>query len=226
MAPEIYNHLKKELEAHSDSDRASAMQAYMKGLFEYYGINAPLRKELVKSLKKKYNLKMDQQLWELVHLLWADPHRECQYIALDLITPLAKYLTPDHLPALEKMMITKSWWDTVDGIAPALVGTIFCNFPEQRDTYVYKWMDSEIIWLQRAAIIFQLKYGRNTDWNMLCEAILKNDTSKEFFVRKGQGWALRQYSKYEPSRIMAFIEANPQLSGLTKREALRNITVQ
>ena len=80
------------------------------------------------------------------------------------------------------------------------------------------------IWLQRASVIFQLKYGQDTDWDLLCQAILKNDSSCQFFVRKGQGWALRQYSKYQPLLVRQFITANPQLSGLTKREALRIIT--
>ena len=60
---------------------------------------------------------------------------------------------------------------------------------------------------------------------MLCEAILKHDTSSEFFVRKAQGWALRNYSSIQPQAVISFVEANPQLSGLTKKEALRKIIV-
>jgi len=212
--------------AHQDDEKAKAMSAYMKQQFQFFGINAPIRKELVKNLKNKYGLTFNSDLWNLVRLLWEDERRECQYIALDILTPFAKKLTRGHVSTLTWMITTKSWWDTVDGIAPALIGEIFRKDVEARTEHVYQWMESSNIWLQRSAIIFQLKYGKDTDWNLLCEAILKNDTSTEFFVRKGQGWALRQYSKYAPDLVSQFVESNPQLSGLTKREAVRLISNQ
>jgi 3-methyladenine DNA glycosylase AlkD len=219
----IYQDLKQQCEELSDQPKALAMSAYMKNLFDFYGINAPQRKELSRTFRKEYKFVLDDHLWQLIEYLWADPHREMQYIALDLLTSLASKMTAADISQLETMIISKSWWDTVDGIAPALAGSIFRDNHQIRDKYVYRWMESDNIWLQRSAIIFQLKYGKETDWNLLCEAILKNDGSKEFFVRKGQGWALRQYSKYDPLAVRQFVEANPQLSGLTKREALRKI---
>ncbi|MFN8339834.1 MAG: DNA alkylation repair protein [Saprospiraceae bacterium] len=114
-------------------------------------------------------------------------------------------------------------WDSVDGIAPHLVGAVFNKNKNEILHWIQKWMNSDNIWLQRSAIIFQLKYGKATDWDLLCTAILRHDASTEFFVRKAQGWALRQYSKYEPQLVLSFVQANPQLSGLTKREALRKI---
>lgn len=219
----IYEDLKQQCEVLSDDAKAEEMKSYMKNLFDFYGINAPNRKELSKTFKKKYKFVLDDHLWQLIEYLWTDAHREMQYIALDLLTPFANKMTTADLPQLENMIITKSWWDTVDGIAPALAGSIFRNNHQIRDQYVYRWMENENIWLQRSAIIFQLKYGKDTDWNLLSEAILRHDTSKEFFVRKGQGWALRQYSKYNPLAVRNFVEDNPQLSGLTKKEALRKL---
>ncbi|MBK7804732.1 MAG: DNA alkylation repair protein [Saprospiraceae bacterium] len=219
----IYQDLKQQCEELSDQAKALAMKAYMKYLFDFYGINALNRKEISRTFKKNYKLVLDDHLWQLVEYLWADAHREMQYIAIDLLTPFANKMTAADLPQLENMIISKSWWDTVDGIAPALAGSIFRDNHQIRDQYVYRWMESENIWLQRSAIICQLKHGKDTDWNLLSEAILSHDTSKEFFVRKGQGWALRQYSKYNPLAVRQFVEANPQLSGLTKKEALRKI---
>jgi len=219
----IYQDLKQQCEVLSDDAKAEEMKSYMKNLFDFYGINAPNRKELSKTFKKKYKFVLDDHMWKLVEYLWADGYREMQYIALDLLTPFANKMTVADLPQLENMIISKSWWDTVDGIAPALAGSIFRDSHQIRDQYVYRWMESENIWLQRSAIICQLKYGKDTDWNLLSEAILRHDTSKEFFVRKGQGWALRQYSKYNPLAVRQFVEANPQLSGLTKKEALRKL---
>ena len=141
---------------------------------------------------------MDESLWILIDKLWQAEQRELQYLALDILSPLASKFPEGHVTKLEKMIITKSWWDTVDMITRNLIGKIFLKNQTCRNSYVYKWMDSDNMWLQRSAIIFQLKYRQETDINLRSEAILKNDVSKEFFVRKAQGWALRQYSKYDP----------------------------
>ena len=218
-----YNAITSLCEQNADLHRAAAMKAYMKNHFEFYGINSPLRKEMVKDIKKRFSFKNEDALWALVDKLWHSDQRELQYIALDILAPLASKLNKENIPTLEHMILTKSWWDTVDMIAPNLIGKIFMSDTASRDIYVYKWMDSDNIWLQRSAIIFQLKYGLKTNIDLLSEAILKNDVSKEFFVRKAQGWALRQYGKYNPSFVYDFVQANPQLSGLTQKEALRSL---
>lgn len=222
---QMYSQIKTFCAENQNPAMAVAMEAYMKNKFVFYGINAPQRKEMVRLMRKRYKFVINEDLWQLISSLWEEDQRECQYIALDFLAPLAKKLQPAHIPFLEKLITTKSWWDTVDGIAPTLIGPILQFDPELRFKWAHQWMKSENIWLQRTAIIFQLKYGRNTDWNLLVEAILENDTSKEFFVRKGQGWALRQFSKFDPKAVFQFVEANPQLSGLTKKEALRNIKI-
>ena len=220
---EIYTFIISLCEKNADANRAPAMKAYMKNHFEFYGINSPLRKEMVKDIKKKYTFKNDDLFWKLIDQLWQSDERELQYIALDLLASSASKLTKENIPTLEKMILIKSWWDTVDMIAPNLIGKIFIKDTTSRDNYIYNWIDSDNIWLQRSTIIFQLKYGMKTDIDLLSEAILKNDMSKEFFVRKAQGWALRQYGKYNPSFVYNFVQSNPQLSGLTQKEALRSL---
>jgi 3-methyladenine DNA glycosylase AlkD len=195
----------------------------MKNQFEFFGISMPKRKDILRQFKSNHKLTCNPQFFELINQLWIDPHREMQYIALELLASMVTKLDARHMPMIETLILTKSWWDTVDSLAPNIAGAIFKKDSECRNNYVYNWMSDSNIWLQRSSIIFQLKYKLETDWNLMCEAILRNDTSKEFFVRKGQGWALRQYSKFNPSAVVHFVEANPQLSGLTKREALRCI---
>ena len=48
---------------------------------------------------------------------------------------------------------------------------------------------------------------------------------REFFIRKGMGWALRERSYAAPEEVRAFCDAyRAQLSPLTVREALKVIT--
>lgn len=83
-------------------------------------------------------------------------------------------------------------------------------------------MNSDIFWLIRISIIFQLKYKNNTNIELLSKSILNNKNSNEFFINKAIGWALREYSKTNPSWVLEFVKSN-KLSNLSEREALRII---
>jgi len=75
--------------------------------------------------------------------------------------------------------------------------------------------------LQRVCIIFQLKYKNEVDTELLFKYILELKHSNEFFIQKASGWALRQYSKFNPDVVVEFIRENQDLSNLTKREGLK-----
>ena len=46
-----------------------------------------------------------------------------------------------------------------------------------------------------------------------------------FFLRKAIGWALREYAKAAPDAVRAYVaEHETELSGLSKREALKHLT--
>ena len=78
------------------------------------------------------------------------------------------------------------------------------------------------IWLQRVSLIFQLTYKDKTDAELLFDYVKRLAESKEFFLQKAVGWALRQYGKTNPAVVKKFVENTP-LSPLTRREALKNI---
>jgi 3-methyladenine DNA glycosylase AlkD len=49
-------------------------------------------------------------------------------------------------------------------------------------------------------------------------------SSKEFFLRKAIGWALRQHAWTDPKEIRRYVrEHETQLSPLSRREALKNV---
>jgi len=48
---------------------------------------------------------------------------------------------------------------------------------------------------------------------------------REFFIRKAIGWGLRQYAWTDPDEVERYVTAQAdRLSGLSRREALKNIT--
>jgi 3-methyladenine DNA glycosylase AlkD len=81
-------------------------------------------------------------------------------------------------------------------------------------------MDSGDMWLQRVCMIFQLTYKDKTNADLLFEYVRRLAGSKEFFLQKGAGWALRQYSRSNPEAVRQFVESH-RLAPLTRREALR-----
>ena len=120
------------------------------------------------------------------------------------------------------MILNKSWWDTVDFIAPKLVATWFKMFPERRDETIERWLSSGNIWLQRSCVIFQLKYKTGFDTAVLEHVVHSLSGSKEFFINKAIGWILREYGKREPDWVMDFANRT-ELNSLSRREGLRII---
>jgi 3-methyladenine DNA glycosylase AlkD len=209
--------LKAHLAAHADPVRAAPMKAYMRDQFEYLGIKTPERVALTRQFIEERGLPKLVDLNIVVHDLWALPEREYQYVGLGLIGNFLKQLPPEFIDTFEYLIITKSWWDTVDGIP---VGAHFKRYPKVRDVYLAKWRTSDNIWLRRITILFQLGYKKDTDFDLLRDIIRENLGSKEFFINKAIGWALRQYTRIDPDGVREFVAETP-LHPLSAREALK-----
>ena len=220
MAEAAVIELVKTFTAASNHEHALAMQAYMKGKFPFLGVKAPERNVLYKNWKAHYlrDLSTSQKM-EIVQRLWELPEREYAYLAIEILTTRkkAEYCIED-LVVLEHLIVTNSWWDTVDLIASNAVGVYFSLFPAQIPLITRRWMASGNIWLQRTCLLFQLKYRHNTDFELLKEFIIEVKEINEFFLQKAIGWSLRQYSKTNKIAVLNFI-AEIKLTGLARREA-------
>jgi 3-methyladenine DNA glycosylase AlkD len=71
-------------------------------------------------------------------------------------------------------------------------------------------------------LVFQLSALADAD--RLFGYCLRRAGDTDFFLRKAIGWALRQYAYVAPETVRAFVKTNEaKLSGLSKREALKNL---
>lgn len=202
------------------------MRAYMKNKFDFFGIKTPLRRQISKPILEDCKTLSKRETIELAKKLWKQPQRELHYLAQELLFQnLKKNLSVDDIDWMEFFVIHNSWWDTVDFIAPKLIGTYFKKFPEQRDAKIAKWISSGNIWLMRSAILFQLKYKDETDLDFLFRIILSCSQTKEFFINKVIGWVLRENAKRVPTIIYRFIADNKShLSTLSINEGLKHKT--
>lgn len=215
--------LKKLYEQNANPAQAVAMKKYMRDQFEYLGIKSPQGAALSKEFIKEHGLPPIDQLDTIARELWSLPEREFQYVAMSLMGKLEKKYEPEFITTIEYLLVTKSWWDTVDALASHAVGTQFKRFPDVREKYLKKWRKSDNFWLRRTALLFQLGYKEETDFDLLCELIKENLGSDEFFINKAIGWALRQYAWTNPKAVKKFVKDTKDLNPLSRREALKNI---
>ena len=214
--------LEIEFEKNANPEIAIGQKAYMKNNFDFYGIKTPDRRKIQKPFLVKKYLPPKKDLEKIVKTLWKKPEREYQYFSQELTEKYSKQFDKSDIELFEFMIINKSWWDTIDFIAPKLVGEYFKLYPEQRNNHIEKWIVSGNIWLQRTAILFQLNYKVDLDKNFLAYIIHSLLGSKEFFINKAIGWILRQYSRTNPSWVIDFVNKT-DLNALSKKEALRII---
>jgi 3-methyladenine DNA glycosylase AlkD len=209
-------------EKHMDVVQAAPMKKYMRDQFEYLGIKTPQSKALLKQFINEFGLPAISDLDMILRDLWELPQREFQYAAVSLLGKIEEQLPAEFIETVEYLIITKSWWDTVDSIAGSTVGTHFRRYPAIREKYLARWRKSDNFWLRRTAILFQLNYKKDTDFELLSAIIRENLGSKEFFINKAIGWALRQYARIDPMAVKTFVDSTP-LHPLSKREALKHL---
>lgn len=212
-------------EAHRDAEIAEGMRWYMKYQFEFLGIKKPVRNAITKDVFRWAKTAHPDELLALAKDLWKLKEREYCYIAMDIMIKGKAWKSKKMLGVVEKLILDKSWWDTVDLMTTNLVGSYFKAWPETRDEWLEKWMHSGNMWLQRVCILFQLKYREDTDVELLFKYCRALKESHEFFIQKAIGWALREYSLTDPGIIQDFVEKTA-LRPLSKREALKHFKIK
>lgn len=214
-----YKELDARLELAANDGNAMPMKKYMKNHFEFYGIKAAERKNIVSQFKKDIGLLEADEIEDFVHLCWDHPQRELQYSCMELISK-EKKVSPERLELYEWMVLNKSWWDSVDFIAPKLMSKLFKQYPDLIAENTNAYVNSKELWLQRSALIFQLRYREDTDLKLLFQYCERLAEHPDFFIRKAIGWSLRQAGKFFPDEVRHFV-AHTTLSKLSEKEALR-----
>ena len=87
-----------------------------------------------------------------------------------------------------------------------------------------EWSVSPNLWKRRRSIICQVGRRRSIDLRLLYDCIEANFADRDFFIRKAIGWALRDYAWVDPDEVVRYVAVNEtRLSGLSRREALKNV---
>lgn len=218
--------LRDAFEDHRDPEAAAAMCAYMRDQFSFYGVKAAalaaIARDVTASLPPPAG---DAELGTVALACWDLPEREHQYFAVWYLRRHLRVAGPALMPTLERLITTRSWWDTVDGLATHVVGSLVSAHPWLRAT-MDRWISSDDVWLARSAILHQERWKERTDAELLFTYCLRRAHDREFFIRKAIGWALRSYAKVAPGAVARFLSAHGhEFSGLSLREARRGIEI-
>ena len=227
----------EEFRQYKNEENAEKQAAYLRHQFEFIGLKTPERRLLAKDFLKEK--KADRQIdWELVFEFWNLPEREFQYLALDYLHQMKKWVIFDDMEKIKKLTVSKSWWDTVDAL-DELVGHLLrtgrkqatendSTAYEQVKTLVKEWAQAENFWIRRIAIDCQLSFKNQTDLELLSYNIEKNllgsSFADEFFITKAIGWALRDLAKTNSAWVIKFIEEHEnKMAKLSIREASKHL---
>lgn len=215
--------LTKTFEANSNPEFAAQMKAYLRDKFELYGLKTKPRRELLKEVANKHILELRDNIRIVVFDLYDLPYREMHMCATELFEKhLRKSYRKEDIDGIEALITRNSWWDTVDFIAKQILGRYLLMYPEETETVINRFSNSDNMWLNRSAIIFQLGYKEKTNTEILFRECLKHRHSEAFFIQKAIGWSLREYGKINPEKVKKFV-LNNKLAPLSEREALKNI---
>ncbi|WP_079480915.1 DNA alkylation repair protein [Halobacillus salinus] len=217
---EITRRIVETFSEHRNDENRQGMEKYMKHHFAFFGIKAPEQKKLLSPILKEFRGISEEERFEAAHLLFQQRERECHYAALSLLEKGKKFISRGAIDEYKKLLMTESWWDTVDVLAAKLCGGYFLMYPDQLIPVTKEWRQSDNMWVRRSSVLHQLKFKDMTDERLLFETVevLKNE--KEFFIEKAIGWALREYSKTAPEAVQDFIN-NTELRPLSRREGLK-----
>lgn len=206
-----------DLEGNCNELLAESMSKYMQDKFRFLGVRGATRTEIY----KKYfpDARKTKTIdWNFVENCWNKEEREFQYVVVYYLKAMQKFLKREDISRLKYLIVTKSWWDTVDLLAK-VVGSLVIRI-EGYDQIMLEWSKDSNIWLRRVAILYQLSLKEKVDKQVLERILVNNLGDSEFFINKAIGWALRDYSKFNPEWVREFIEKNKNgMANLSLREA-------
>ncbi len=219
--------LRVEFAAAGSPARAEGARVYMKSTMPFHGVDAKTLRAICRHAFAAHPVTTSVGWRRDVLALWRGARfREERYAAIELTGDrrARPFQTMESLPLYEEMIVTGSWWDLVDALATKRLGEILRNEPAPMRKAMRTWSRSGDMWKRRSAILCQITFKRDTNLDLLFELIEPSLSSKEFFLRKAIGWALRSYAWTDERPIVRYVASNrARLSPLSLREALKNV---
>lgn len=216
--------LENAFAANENPENAFAMAKYMKNNFSFFGIKTEERRRVFAAIWKENKQEVATNTIQIAFDLYSKQEREFHYCAIEILIKECKgNYKKEDIKWIERLISNNSWWDSVDTIAKNILGQYLLEFPLETKKVIERFSNTTNMWLNRSAILFQLGYKEKTNSDFLFSECLKQADSKEFFIQKAIGWALREYAKSNPEAVKEFVKTS-NLKPLSTKEALKNMS--
>ena len=220
-----------QLRAAANPDYATYAAAYHKADRPYLGIKVPVVEAMADEWRAACSL--DDRL-TLAAALWDTNIHEARVAAAKLLTQAR--IKPDDGAAWD---LIQTWVPQFDAWA---IADHACIAAQKRITAdpsriiaVEGWTTSENMWQRRAALVATLPFTKQNfpkpfeldirDRVLGWAATYADD--RDWFIQKAIAWWLRDLSKHDPARTLAFLDAHgTRLKPFARKEAARHLPPQ
>ncbi len=203
-----------QIKAHADPERASQMAAYHKADRPYLGVANPILNDLTKAWRQDLDVASRVQLADD---LWQTNIHEGRLAAAKLLTQAR--IRPDDAvwDVLQSWLPDFDAWAVADHACMAMQKRLSAD-PGRLDQ-VEGWTTSEHMWTRRAALVATLPWTKQNhpkpddldrrDRILTWAAGYVPD--RDWFIQKAVAWWLRELSKHDPSRVIAFLKKHGEV---------------
>ena len=217
-----------ELDALGDAQKATEMAAYHKVPRRYLGVANPVLD--AKARDWRQNLDLPTRL-TLAQGLWESDTHEGRIAAAKLLTQAR--IRPDDTGV---WALITSWVQQFDAWAVAdharMAGHRRVVADPTRLDEVEAWTTSDHMWTKRAALVITLPWTKQN--HPTADELAARDRilgwaagyvdDHEWFIQKAIAWWLRELSKHDAPRVVAFLEAHGDgMKPFARREAARKL---
>lgn len=216
------------IQAHADPQRAAGSKAYHKSDRVFWGVPNPVLNDLTKAWRQ--TLPLDARI-ALADGLWRMGVHESCLAAAKLLTQAR--IKPDDAAAWG---LIKSWLPDFDGWAvadhAAMAGQKRLVAQPDRLDEVEAWTRSDHLWTKRAALVMTLPWTKQN--NPKPQELEVRDRvlgwaagyvqDPNWFIQKAVAWWLRDLSKHDPARVIAFLDTHGSgMKAFARKEAARHL---
>ncbi len=212
-----------QIKAHADARRAEQVAAYHKAERPYLGVAVPVLSDLTKAWRKELSI---AERVTLADALWQTNIHEARVAASKLL-PQAR-IRPDE----DVWALLQSWvpdfdaWAIADHACTAIQKRLSAD-PARLDQ-VETWTGSDHMWTRRAALVSTLPWTKQN--HPKPEDLARRDRilswaagyvpDRNWFIQKSIAWWLRELSKHDPDRVVAFLKTHGDaMKPFARREA-------
>ncbi|WP_199913544.1 DNA alkylation repair protein [Ruegeria sp. Alg231-54] len=200
-----------QIKAQSDPARAEQMAAYHKADRPHLGVANPILNDLTKTWRQQLDVATRV---ELADALWQTNIHEGRLAAAKLLTQAR--IRPDDAvwDLLQSWLPDFDAWAVADHACMAMQKRLSAD-PSRLDQ-VESWTKSDHMWTRRAALVATLPWTKQN--HPKPEDLQRRDRilgwaagyvpDRDWFIQKAVAWWLRELSKHDPDRVIAFLKTH------------------